>query len=85
MPDSAKLERQVDDMAVEGWKVSKDQGHRVILTRPDYGSLGGHVLVAILTVWWTLGLGNAAYAGYRYVRHSEKRVIRDEDLLDDDE
>lgn len=70
------LARKVDDAKVEGWKVSKEQGDRVIMKKPNYGSMGGHVLIALLTVWWTLGIGNALYAAYKYFSDSDTRVIR---------
>ena len=71
-----RLQRKIDDAKVEGWKLSKEQGERAIMKRPNYGSLGGHILIALLTVWWTLGLGNVAYAAYKYFADSEKKVVR---------
>lgn len=31
-----------------------------------YGSRRGHAVVAVLTAWWTLGIGNLAYASWAY-------------------
>lgn len=73
------LREKVDDAKVEGWKLESEQGDRVVMKKPDYGTLGGHVLVALLTIWWTFGFGNAIYAAYRYFGQSDKRVIRAED------
>ena len=70
------LDRKVDDAKVEGWKVSKEQGDRVIMKKPNYGTMGGHILIALLTIWWTLGIGNALYAAYKYFSDSDTRVIR---------
>lgn len=70
------LQRKVDDAKIEGWKVDKEQGDRVVMMKPNYGSLGGHALIALLTVWWTLGIGNALYAAYKYFTDSDKRVLR---------
>ena len=33
-----------------------------------YGSLKMHILIGVLTIWWTLGIGNAVYAGYSYYK-----------------
>jgi len=33
-----------------------------------YGSIKIHVIVAVLTIWWTVGIGNLAYAGYSYYK-----------------
>ena len=39
----------------------KEETTAYILMEKKNDSLGGHVVVAILTFWWTLGLGNLAY------------------------
>lgn len=70
------LQRKIDDAKVEGWKLSEEQGERAVMKKPNYGSLGGHVLVALLTVWWTIGLGNVCYAAYKYFSHSDTKVVR---------
>lgn len=36
-----------------------------------YGSVKNHVIVAVLTVWWTFGLGNLAYLAYSYTQYDE--------------
>jgi hypothetical protein len=33
-----------------------------IVAKVYWGSLVGHLLVLLLTVWWTLGIGNLIYA-----------------------
>lgn len=33
-----------------------------LLRKSTWGTSGGHVLWALLTVWWTIGFGNLAYA-----------------------
>lgn len=37
-----------------------------------------HLLVALLTAWWTIGIGNVLYAAYCYFGKSPKKVVRDE-------
>lgn len=70
------LQQKIDDAKVEGWKVAEEQGDRAVMKKPNYGSLGGHALIALLTVWWTIGLGNVCYAAYKYFSHSDKKVVR---------
>lgn len=70
------LDKKISDAEVEGWKLSKEEGDRAIMKKPNYGSFGGHLLVALLTVWWTLGIGNLCYAAYKYFNDSGKRVLR---------
>lgn len=73
------FQRRIEDEQTEGWKVNEDGDEKVVMMKPNYGSMGGHVLVAILTVWWTLGIGNALYAAYKYWGDSDKKVVRDEE------
>lgn len=72
-----KFQRVIDDEKVEGWKVKEDGDERVVMMKPNYGSLGGHVLVFLLT-FWTLGIGNVLYASYKYFSGSPSKVVRDE-------
>jgi len=71
-----RFKQAIDDKKVEGWDVKSRQGDRVILIKRGYGSLGSHVLVALLTAWWTLFIGNAIYASYKYFVDTDKMVIR---------
>lgn len=74
------LRRRVEDAEVEGWSIYEEHGdRRVVMVKRKYGTLGGHVLVGLLTVWWTLGLGNAVYAAYKYFAHADKKVLRADD------
>lgn len=75
---STQFQRQVEDEEVEGWKIKEDGDERVVMLKPNYGSLAGHVLIALLTVWWTFGIGNVLYAAYKYWGDSDKKVVRDE-------
>ena len=75
---SEHFERKIEDEKVEGWKVKEDGDERVVLIKPDYGSFGEHVLIALLTLWWTVGLGNVTWAAYRYFKSSDKKVVRDQ-------
>lgn len=72
------FQRRLEDEEVEGWKIKDDGDERVVMMKPNYGSMGGHVLVAALTVWWTFGIGNALYAAYKYFSDTPTKVVRDE-------
>lgn len=73
-----EFERRIEDEQVEGWKIQEDGDERVVMMKPNYGSMGGHLLVALLTIWWTLGIGNVVYAAYKYFKGSPTKVVRDE-------
>ena len=74
---SDSFQQLVEDEKVEGWDVKEDGDERVVMVKRNYGTLGGHVLVGLLTVWWTLGLGNVIYAAYKYFGDADQKVVRD--------
>lgn len=63
--DQREMERVIDDYITQGYQV-KSQGERSARVKSkDWGSALGHIVVALLTLWWTLGIGNVAYAAYK--------------------
>jgi len=76
---SEAFRRQVEDAKIAGWTIDEAYRNRVVMVNRDYGTLATHTLIAVLTAWWTLGLGNAAYAAYRYFSEADRKVLRDED------
>lgn len=71
------LQRELDDAIVEGWRIESETPERVVIVKRDYGDLGIHVLLAVLTAWWSFGLINIAYGAFKYVNDSQRRVLRD--------
>jgi len=61
----------VDDKITEGYKVMSAGENSVKLKKVEYGSFAAHILIFILTVWWTLGIANVLYAVYKYVTGEE--------------
>lgn len=74
---AAQFNAAVEDAEVEGWQL-KTRGDRVAtLTKPgEYGSAMGHLIVAALTIWWTVGIGNVLYAAYRYFSTKKELQIK---------
>ncbi|PSQ15732.1 hypothetical protein BRD00_13260 [Halobacteriales archaeon QS_8_69_26] len=68
--------RRVEEWLVEGWEVESDQGDSVVLVDRNLGTVPGHALVFLLTVWFTGGLGNLAYAFYKHQFDQEKVLLR---------
>ena len=71
-----KLDSEIEDKTVEGW-VLQNRGDKLAIMKKagSWGSTGGHILMAILTFWWTLGIGNLAYALYvHYAKASELHI-----------
>ena len=76
-----RLQRKIDDAMAEGWKLKDHQGDRAVMSRNrgGYGSFWWHLVVLILTVWWTAGLGNIAYAWWYHRKQAQRRVLRGDD------
>jgi hypothetical protein len=64
---SAAYEQAIEDAQVEGWSIDTRGDRVAVLSQAGgWGSLIGHLIVLFLTGWWTLGLGNLAYALFRH-------------------
>jgi hypothetical protein len=69
--------------------VREETPDRVVVVKPNYGSLGVHVLLFLLSFWWSFGAVNLAYGLWNYVndspRRGAERPARDElpELRDD--
>jgi len=72
---SKELDTVVDDYITQGYKVQSTGENSTLLRKNQWGSTGGHLLVALLTIWWTLGVGNLIYALIAY-SGSEKVMVK---------
>ena len=52
------MERVVDDLAVQGYKIKARSEESAVLDKPEYGTVGIHILLLIFTA----GIGNIIYA-----------------------
>ncbi|NKE35605.1 zinc ribbon domain-containing protein [Natronococcus sp. JC468] len=77
------LERRVAAATADGWTLEHDFGDRVVMVRRTVGGRNEHLVVAALSVWWTMGLGNALYGLYRYVSDAERTVLRADPSTDE--
>lgn len=72
--DEREMEKVIDDFITQGYKV-KSRGERsTMMKHKNWGSGGMHIVVAVLTIWWTLGIGNVAYALYKYFTAEEVQI-----------
>lgn len=76
-----KLDSEIEDKSVEGWVLQNRGDNLAILKKAGgWGSAGGHILIAVLTFWWTLGIGNLAYALYKHYGSASELHIKVEDV-----
>lgn len=72
---SKRLQGEIDDLVARGWRIEEETPDRVVMVDRKFGSVPSHVLVALLTVWFSMGLGNVVWAAYNYVAKSRRRVL----------
>jgi hypothetical protein len=58
-----ELQQVREDLIIQGYEVLREGEGNIILMRvKTWGSTGYHVVIALLTVWYTLGIPNVIYA-----------------------
>jgi hypothetical protein len=57
-----EMESVIDDLVTQGHSILNRGEGSALLRKDTWGSGGGQLLWALLTVWCTLGLGNLGYA-----------------------
>ena len=67
--------RAVSEKVESGWRIEEENTERVTLVRRTVGSARAHLVIALLTIWWAMGLPNLLYAAYKYVSDAERTVV----------
>ncbi|MXV63374.1 zinc-ribbon domain-containing protein [Natronorubrum sp. JWXQ-INN-674] len=83
--DRDVLEYRIANASRDGWELEHDFGDHAVMVRRTVGSVNEHLAVAVLTVWFTMGLGNALYGAYRYFGDAERMVLRAEQTENGDD
>ncbi|WP_222918802.1 zinc ribbon domain-containing protein [Natrinema sp. SYSU A 869] len=78
--DRNRLEYRIAAASREGWQLEHDFGDHAVMIRRTFGGVDDHLLVALITVWWTMGMGNVLYGAYRYFDDAERMVVRAEQV-----
>ncbi|WP_435347489.1 zinc-ribbon domain-containing protein [Haloarchaeobius sp. HRN-SO-5] len=71
-----RLRDRIELYVHDGWDVDEHHGDSAVLVDRTYGGAGMHLLVAATTIWWTSGLGNAAYAAHKYYADADRLVLQ---------
>jgi len=72
---SDAFDRRVAREQADDWRVKERGEDWALLHKPDFGTKDGHVLLAVVTVWWTFGLANLAYALLEYWYDTPTKMI----------
>lgn len=77
---TATFQDRVDEALIEGWKIHRQSEDRVELVKRKRASFFWHMVLVVLTSWWTLGLGNLLYwLKCRYADSEFLTIIREDD------
>jgi hypothetical protein len=72
-----KLSQEIEDKVVMGWQLKSQNENLAIMKKAGgWGSIGGHIIVALLTAWWTFFIGNVLYALYVHYKESSELQIK---------
>jgi hypothetical protein len=74
-----ELRKVVDQYITEGYKIQSRGNNSVKLKKTEYGSFAAHILIFIVTAWWTFLLGNIFYAAYKYITGEQVLVQLEEE------
>ena len=74
--NDAQYEDLIDEYITRGYKTEQRGEKTCNLMKPNYGSTPSHLIVAILTCWWTLFVGNIVWAIYNYYQNSDHVIIK---------
>jgi hypothetical protein len=75
MDQTDSYRREVTRMVESGWRIEEETQDRVTVVRRDFGSPGVHLVIAVFTIWWLLGIPNLLYAAYRYFTGSQRTIV----------
>ena len=56
----------LDDYHTQGYEVLNQGENSTLLRKKTWGTGGGHVICFLLTVWFTMGVGNVLYAVFAH-------------------
>lgn len=67
--------REVTELVEDGWHIESETPERVTLVMRNFGSAKNHLIIAVLTIWWLMGIPNVLYAAYKYFDDSERTIV----------
>jgi len=74
-----EFENVIDEFITIGYTLQSRGEDNAKLKKKEYGGLIAHILIALFTIWWTLGIVNIIYAYYKYKKGDEVLVKLDDE------
>lgn len=69
------VRREITELVESGWRIESETPERVTLVKRNFGSAQNHLIIAVFTIWWLLGIPNLLYAAYKYFDDSERTIV----------
>jgi len=70
------LESKIEDLETEGYKIQTQSKNQAELVKRNLGKAFWHILIFLITVWFTFGLGNLLYLIYSYFVNADKITLK---------
>lgn len=67
--------REVTALVEAGWRIEEETPDRVTLVNRTIGSARMHLIIAVFTIWWLMGIPNVLYAAYKYFADTERTIV----------
>lgn len=74
------VRREITELVESGWRIESETPERVTLVKRNFGSARTHLIIAVLTIWWLVGIPNVLYAAYKYFDDSERTIVWKRDV-----
>ena len=71
-----EYEQLIDEYITLGYTVQERGEITCSVINKRFGGLVSHIIIAILTAWWTFFIVNIIWLGYNYIYKSDKVLIR---------
>jgi hypothetical protein len=75
MVENDRVRREITELVESGWRIESETPERVTLVKRNFGSAKNHLIIAVLTIWWLLGVPNLLYAAYKYFDDSDRTIV----------
>jgi hypothetical protein len=75
MQETERYRRRVTELVEAGWRIETETPERATLVRRSFGTPTMHLVIAVLTIWWAIGVPNLLYGAYKYVADSERTIV----------
>lgn len=75
MAEEDTFRHEITQLVESGWRIESETPGRVTLVKRNFGSPTTHILIAVFTIWWLMGIPNVLYAAYKYFNDSERTIV----------